>query len=216
MEQTAIRKWFNSNRQYEEGLALLKQVDANAYISISKGAPQPTLLCSLLLKHIKKTPVQTTIPVPIPSVKPIVHTTIANNSIAEQQKKKADKLYKEMSNARALLFNLCPGKPHRFENEGKAVAERATLTQKVMELQYQVDKAYEDYQFALEHNRLPEPIPTPEVDKNDVYRLILNARKYISKYLHQKGELSPAQQERLTAKQAELQQLLKIYNDDKL
>lgn len=220
MDRDIILKWLNGNRNYHKGITLLKSINSELARPFISNIERKDLLFKTIKSLLVDQQPQTR------TVKDAVRTIIVpsktitqpakqpTNPIAQEQKKIADKLYKEMSNTRALLFRLCPDQEQKFENEGKKVSERAELTKKVMDLQYQVDAAYEKYQFALEHSRLPEPIVKLPIEDKDLYKKISNAQKYISKYLNQKGKLSAEQQERLDNKRKELAYLESLYHDD--
>lgn len=208
-----IRRWLNGKRAFADGLKLLQQIDPKAAEQCARIADS-VLLFNALRSHLATPPVR------VPS---IAKTTTASTNhpkqtavgepdceAAQKAKREANRLYKEMSNKRALLFDLCPSKPTPFENDAHKVAQRSELTKEVMRLQYEVDKAYDAYHFARINGRLPEEAK-PEPIQGDMYRLITNCRKYISK-LRRLEDPTPKQQARLAEKELELQYLLQEYD----
>lgn len=216
-----IRDWLNSNQDYAKGVAILQQLDAEAAKLLTTGHQRPQQLFVALRSKLGR-PVVVAVAKNDPLVEraapmePVRYSTglrmteqgeDPNNEVAEEALRTAKKLFKEMSNVRALLFQLCPEKASRFENEAGKLAERAELTKQVMELQYKVDEAYRAYEFAQENGRLPELTTVATVEDVDLHRVTTNCRKRINKLKNMKLR-TPEQSERLEKEELLLVELL--------
>lgn len=180
-----IQDWLNGSRDVATGLALIKAINEADWKNLSNQFRFTHKDVFVYLLRVfqgqdvnpakDNTTPQPAQPQAIPAPK-----FSNNNNAVQEALAKANKLYKEMSNIRAVLFNLCPIKEETFENEGGKVNERKALTQQVMELQYKVDEAYDAVAFARQYGRLPELVVI-DIPDDDLYRTITNLRKSISK-----------------------------------
>ncbi len=209
-----IIDWLNGNRDFITGIEILQTLDPEQAKKLDNVHAKPEQLFYALRKYLDKPIVQKKESILLPSIakhQNIIHKKSEQNEVAQEAKRFADKLYKEMSNKRALLFNLCPAKKNYFENEALKVAERAQLTQEVIALDYQVTEAYAAVQFAIENGRKPEKFVIEDIPDNDLYRKISNAQKYIS-YLTKLPNPTIKQLQRLKEKEIELRQLKERYD----
>lgn len=145
---------------------------------------------------------------------PVVSTpdepTVLNPQLSAQCKLEADKLYKEMMNLRALLFGQCNVNPTPGENASDVVAMREVWALKIIELQYQVDQAYEKYRFVQAHGHLPDSPKSDEfvlpTNPIDLFQMKLNLKKSINKL--KAKESTPERIALLQTKNAQLKKVL--------
>lgn len=208
-----IQDWLNGARDLNQGLQLIKRINETDWVRLSnqfRFSPKDVFL--YLLNEFKGIDpnVKTSNPIIEPNQKAIPNKYNDDNPIVKEALVKANKLYKEMSNERALLFNLCSLKAQTFENEGKILNERAVLARKIMKLQYLIDEAYEAVTFARQFGRLPQS-DAIEVSDEDLYRVISNLQKNISR-LKLKPKRTEAQEQSLTDKKEKLKILKERYD----
>lgn len=234
MLKTEIIAWINNDRNFEVGLKLAEQAGTNAQMlrnfSIHPKVGKKKLY--YLLKELaglnSREPVAPKVissQKPKPCAIPTPGNTqkgadtpdkseFENSAIVIAAKRDADVLYKEMMNKRALLFNMCPALESKYENEGGKVKRRVTLTKEVMALDRKVNHAYDRYRFAMQNGYLPQEkevsIETPPLL---IAPRIANLKKAIRRLKAIKDPLTANQLSSLESKSAELQFLLKQYQD---
>lgn len=217
-----IRAWLNSTRSFAIGVQLYRKHGSDAaFIHRLQQGETSTLKKELFhaLKGLMK-PAEIDAPVyncnNVNIITPAAYPAAApENEASLQAKKDADLLYAQMCNARAQLLALCPLEEGPADRDPEAKAQRGRLAREVMDLQRVVDKAYDDYRYALQHGQRrqkPEPV-AEEVDPVLLGQTIMNLRKSISRWRNKKQTPSVAQT--LLEKEQLLTQYLEKYDQAK-
>lgn len=210
-----VVKWLNGKRDAASGVALLKKYehpDAHFAFRLSDGLHTSKIFHAVKnLLDLGTDREQEKEPLPEVAQKNPQPETLTD--IAQQAKKEADLLFKQMQNKRAVLFAMVDVKGKAFENDGLRIKERSTLVNEVMALEQKVNVAYDNYRFALQNGRLPVATPKPTVAESFLYHRISNIRKNLSKYRNKKGALSAEQMQRMQQYELELKDLLKQYDE---
>lgn len=220
-----LRSWLNGNRDFDTGVPLyfkygldkqfaqLLLQGATAYTTAHLFDKLKDAYFALKNKTIQPEPaviVQEKASY-APTFPQVQTAEIQNKLLYNSVKAEADKLYKEMMNLRVQLFALCPIDETRLENDDFTyVKEREGLVLQVMDLQYEVDMAYDKLRYVAEHGTLPDqPEIVDDIPDNGV--LLANMRNNLKKAINkQKGkEQTP---ERIASIQAK-QEKLKLVND---
>lgn len=174
-----LAAWLNSNRDYKTGVQIyLKYGDNQQFVQLLLDGETQYTRANLFenLKTIyyqikngtsqtntvvKKQHTEVTVPVvPHPDQKPVVVKTqtpkLQKGTLYDACKLQADKLYKELMNLRAELFQLCPIVETKMENdEFTFVNDRRNIVLRMMDLQYETDQAYDKLRYVEEHGVLP-------------------------------------------------------------
>lgn len=235
-----ILHWLNGDRNWTQGLSLIRQHISDPSIRNLFSADSETpLYRELMFEHIRSVyyqlkesksvtaPVQPltepaqplTAPVqPKPQFQsgavPVVSTpeepVILNPELSAQCKLEADKLYKYMMNIRALLFGQCNVNPTPGENAADVVAMREVWALQIMELQYQVDQAYEKFRHVQAHGCLPDAPKSDDFvlpsNPIELFQMKLNLKKSINKL--KAKEATPERISLIQSKQQQLKQVL--------
>lgn len=205
-------QWLNSSREWDKGVDLIQKFATDQQVRnlFAEVSPSPVYADMLFqeirsiyyaLKNSKPVvpiePEEITPPQPkFPTgglvriqAEPVLPAEKESDSfrdspLAVQCKLEADKLYKLMMNTRAELFAQCSTGPVHGENSDEALSIRSDLAMKIMELQYDVDMAYERYRYVIANGQLPDS-PSSEfqvpTDPMDLLQTKLNLQKAINK-----------------------------------
>jgi hypothetical protein len=156
MEQ--IRCWLNSNRKYNEGVALYADTiicDPKLLSLFLKGESKFCIkkLNDLLVNFYDE---QIADPSPIVNIIPKVQKQeVVNSELYDKCKKDADLLYKETMNKRAILFASIKGLGDDV-NRVDHIEQRKNLCIEVVEEFNQVGKLYDDAKYVAANGSLPE------------------------------------------------------------
>ncbi len=205
------------------GLVLLKehQIVSDAYINIYKQLPdaqaKQKIAFALEKYTTPKSKKSNSINIELPSkAEKIVMQSVApnkeDNEIAQQAKRKADKLYKEMQNYRAELLSLTSALESPLENDEGIKNKRATLAAQIAELEPLVNNAYSDYRYAQENGTLPivtEP-QAEAINPITLHQQITNLRKSLNRDKNLKNQTIRVIQ-RIKEKEERLEILTKEY-----
>lgn len=206
-------QWLNSSREWDKGVDLIQEFATDQQVRnlFAQVSPSP-VYADMLFQEIrsiyyalKKRPDKPSKqpdppPTPIPQFpsggiahlqqEPVLPNPVKDSepfkdsALALQCKLEADKLYKLMMNTRAELFAQCFTVPVHGENSDEALSIRSDLAMKIMELQYEVDLAYDRYRYVIANGQLPDA-PSSEfqvpTDPMDLLQTKLNLQKAINK-----------------------------------
>lgn len=158
-----VAAWLNGRREYHSGAVLysvygsneqLKQLflnDSSAY-NVKRLFEE---LRSLYYQHEESQERKEKKHVPVVKTK----VSSADPDLIAACDTKAKNLYKELMNKRAVLFSLCRSNEWEDENSPEKIKERGKLAFEVLEMNYAVDKAYEELAYVKEHGTLPAKLP---------------------------------------------------------
>lgn len=190
-----LLQWLNApKKNYKQGVSILHRLGKDAKLNqalLNEGESKSNsekLFDALRqifyeLKGIKATvaiaPTHTTPTTPtLPSTP--VEPVVKNPELEKATKSEADKLYKQLANTRAVLFALCPKEKQLNENNAEAVKQREALALDVLELQTDVDIAYNRYRYVCEHGKLPEQVSDADQSAELPTNPILLERKRVN------------------------------------
>jgi predicted DNA binding protein len=195
----ALCAWLNGNRDYTEGAVLYSVYGKDPLLKTLFLTGVTPYTRSKLFEELKNLYYRVTSQeddtndTAAPD-KPKSHFPV-NDPLINACDTKAKNLYKEMMNKRAVLFNLCKSEDWEDENSPDKVTARGKLSFEILEMNYTVDKAYEDLAYVREHGRLPDqPAPVQEkyalLPDAMVKHEMDNLRKNLNKI--KKKEVTPA------------------------
>lgn len=176
----ALSTWLNSKREYYSGAALYSVYGANDQLkNLFLNGPTPYNV-SKLFEELKDLYYKATIVADDTEQTTYVrsHRTARPQNVNEEDPlliacdTKAKNLYKELMNKRAVLFNLCRSEAWEDENSPDKVKERGIIAVELLDLNYKVDKAYEDLAYVREYGTLPDQL-VPVIEK---YSLLPDSR----------------------------------------
>jgi hypothetical protein len=156
--------WLNSKREYHAGAILYSLYGSNdALKNLFLNGPTPYNTSKLLeeLKALYYAATETD-EKPVSHRPPKVYTKpyrTIDNELVTACDTKAKNLYKELMNKRAVLFNLCKCEMDEDENAPDKVKQRGKLAFELLEINYAVDKAYDELAYVRTNGTLPGDEP---------------------------------------------------------
>lgn len=212
--------WLNSSHDYSQGVKIFFRLSKNDRLKQQFANGKPAEHSEMLFNELRSIfyalkgikPVATVVPKKDETPTPVAPQPIAKNPELEAVcKLEADKAYKQLMNARALLFALCPIENTPNENSIEAMAQREDLAMSVANLQPVVDDLYNRLRYVQKHGKLPdaEPTKTDDIPSNPI--LLERKRVNIIKGIH-KLKAKEQTPERVALIQ-ESEELLKIVTD---
>jgi hypothetical protein len=187
-----LLQWLNaSQKNYKQGVTILHRLGKDAKLNsvlLNEGESKSNserLFEALRqifyeLKGIKPTvAIAPTPTAPTPPPTP-VEPVAKNPELEKATKSEAEKLYKQLANTRAVLFALCPKEKHPNENNAEAVKQREGLALDILEMQTEVDIAYNRHRYVCEHGKLPEQVSDADQPEELPTNPILLERKRVN------------------------------------